>query len=181
MEEHIVYLGLGSNLGNRLSNLKAAVSQFSPQLRVLDVSQVYETPPWGFTDQPHFLNQAVKAATYESAQALLQHLKRLEIALGRQPGFKNGPRKIDIDILMYDDLVVSTPPLVLPHDQIQNRAFVLVPLNDLAPDLRHPVLKKTVRELLAAVDSSQIKVHVREAREKASPVAEEEHDGTETA
>ena len=156
MEKHIVYLSLGTNLGNRLANLKAAISNLTPQLNVLKKSPVYETPPWGHTDQPDFLNQVVKAETYEQPEALIAHLKRLEVALGRLPSFQNGPRLIDIDILFYDDLVLDTPPLVIPHPHLHERAFVLVPLNDLAPELVHPVLKKTVSELLSACDSTGI-------------------------
>jgi len=157
MEEHIVYLALGTNLGKREANLKSAISNLTPQLQVLAKSPVYETPPWGYADQPEFLNQVIKAQTYESPEPLLKHLKRLESALGRQPGLQNGPRLIDIDILFYDDLVLNSPPLVIPHPHVHERAFVLVPLNDIAPDLEHPLLKKTVRELLASVDTAGIK------------------------
>jgi len=181
MDEHVVYLSLGSNMGNRAANLKAAVGQLTPQLRVLSVSKIYETPPWGFTDQPHFLNQVVKAETYETPEALLSHLKRLELALGREPNFKNGPRKIDIDILLYDDLVLNTPPLVIPHGNMQDRAFVLVPLNELAPDLVHPVLKKSVRELLAGVDSTQIRVYERTSRKASVARTGDDHGGIESA
>lgn len=159
MEKHIVYLALGTNLGNRLANLKAAISNLTPQLNVLKKSPVYETPPWGHTDQPAFLNQVIKAETYEQPEPLIGHLKRLEVALGRLPSFQNGPRLIDIDILFYDDLVLDSPALVIPHARLHERGFVLVPLNDIAPDLEHPVLKKTVRELLAACDTAGIQAY----------------------
>jgi 2-amino-4-hydroxy-6-hydroxymethyldihydropteridine diphosphokinase len=115
-------------------------------------SQVYETPPWGYEDQPKFLNQAVKATTYLDPEPLLKHLKRLEAALGRNVSFQNGPRLIDIDILFYDDLVLNTPSLVIPHPRLHERGFVLRPLMDIAPDLVHPVHKKSVRELAALCD-----------------------------
>ena len=157
MENHIVYLALGSNLDDRLANLKQAITSLSPQMEVKAKSRVYETPPWGYADQPMFLNQVIKANTYLEFEPLLKHIKRLEIALGRKPSFKNGPRLIDIDILFYDDLVLNTASLVIPHPHMHERGFVLLPLMDIAPDLVHPVLKKSVREMTAACDVSGIR------------------------
>jgi 2-amino-4-hydroxy-6-hydroxymethyldihydropteridine diphosphokinase len=145
--EHIVYLSLGSNVGNRADNLKQAIASLSPQLDVKAKSKVYETPPWGYTNQGKFLNQAVKAKTYLEPLPLLKHLKRLETALGREETFQYGPRVIDLDILFYDDLLLGTPALTIPHPNLHERGFVLMPLMDIAPDLYHPVMKKTVREL----------------------------------
>lgn len=156
--EHIVYLALGSNMGNRLANLKAAINNLTPQLAVKSRSSIYETPPWGFTEQAEFLNQVVMAETYLQPQALLGHLKRLETALGRVPNFQNGPRLIDIDILFFDDLVLDTPPLVIPHPRLPERPFVLVPLAEIAPDFVHPTLGKSIHELLNKVDRSDIKL-----------------------
>lgn len=156
MKEHIVYLALGSNLDNRLANLKQAVSALSPQMEVKAKSDVYETLPWGYEDQPKFLNQVIKAKTYLGPGPLLKHLKRLEIALGRQESFPNGPRLIDMDILLYDDLVLNTPSLVIPHPRLHERGFVLLPLMDIDPDLVHPVNKKSVREMVALSDVSGI-------------------------
>src|SRR5688572_12183926 len=147
MKEHIVYLALGTNLGDRLANLKQAISSLTPQLEVRLKSQVYETPPWGFEDQPKFLNQVIKANTYLDPEPLLKHLKRLEVALGRKESFPNGPRLIDIDILFYDDLVLDRPSIVIPHPRLQERGFVLLPLMEIAPNLVHPVSKKTVRDM----------------------------------
>lgn len=149
MKEHIVYLALGTNLGDRLANLKQAIASLTPQLDVKAKSHVYETPPWGFADQPKFLNQVVKAKTYLDPEPLLKHLKRLEVALGRKESFPNGPRLIDIDILFYNSLVLEKPSLVIPHPRLQERGFVLLPLMDIAPDLVHPVNKKTIREMAA--------------------------------
>jgi 2-amino-4-hydroxy-6-hydroxymethyldihydropteridine diphosphokinase len=154
--EHIVYLALGSNMGNRLANLKNAVSHLTPQMSVKKKSPVYETPPWGYADQPAFLNQVVMAETYMEPEPLLGHLKRLETALGRVVSFQNGPRLIDIDILFYDDAILDSPPLVIPHPRLHQRAFVLVPLNDIASDFVHPVLGKQVGELLLDVDRLNI-------------------------
>jgi 2-amino-4-hydroxy-6-hydroxymethyldihydropteridine diphosphokinase len=149
---HTVYLALGSNLGSRHENLKEAMAALSPQLEIKAKSHIYETPPWGYEDQPRFLNQVLKAQTYLQPEPLLKHLKRLEIALGRKISFQNGPRRIDIDLLLYDDLVMNTPSLTIPHPRMHERGFVLLPLMDIAPDLVHPVTKKTVREMVASCD-----------------------------
>jgi 2-amino-4-hydroxy-6-hydroxymethyldihydropteridine diphosphokinase len=153
---HTVYLALGTNLGNRLANLKAAMAALPPQMTVRAKSSVYETPPWGYTEQGAFLNQVVKVKTYLEPEPLLKHLKLLEVALGRVSNFQNGPRLIDLDILFYDDIVLNTPLLVIPHPRLHERGFVLVPLNDIAPNLKYPGFRKTVSELLANCDTSGI-------------------------
>lgn len=155
--DHTVYLALGSNIGNRLANLRQAVASLSPQLEVKKKSRVYETPPWGYEDQPLFLNMAVMAKTYLEPEPLLKHLKRLEVALGRQETFRNGPRLIDIDILFYDALVLQTPTLTIPHPRLHERGFVLAPLMDIAQELEHPVLGKTIWEIIAYVDVKGIR------------------------
>lgn len=157
MVNHIIYLALGSNLDDRLANLKQAITSLSPQMEVKAKSRVYETPPWGYAEQPMFLNQVIKANTYLEFEPLLKHIKRLEIALGRKPSFKNGPRLIDIDILFYNDLVLNTSSLVIPHPHMHERGFVLLPLMDIAPDLVHPVHKKSVREMIKSCDVSDIR------------------------
>lgn len=154
--DHDIFLALGTNLGDRLANLRAALRSLPPDVQPVSVSRVFETPPWGFADQSAFLNMAVKATTCLSPESLLSTLKQIEVQLGREPGFRWGPRLIDLDILFYDNLILDTPLLIIPHPRLHERAFVLVPLADVAPDLVHPVLCKTVRELLADVDSSQI-------------------------
>jgi 2-amino-4-hydroxy-6-hydroxymethyldihydropteridine diphosphokinase len=150
METHIVYLALGSNLGDRLENLRQAVVSLSPQMEVKAKSHIYETPPWGYEDQPKFYNQVIKADTYLQPEPLLRHLKRLEVALGRQPNFRNGPRLIDLDLLFYNQLVLETPVLTVPHPHLHERGFVLLPLMDIAPEFVHPVLKKNVREMTSS-------------------------------
>lgn len=156
MDNHTVYLALGSNLGDRRENLRQAVASLPPQMVVKAKSNIYETPPWGYENQPMFLNQAVKAETYLDPQPLIKHLKRLETALGRRETFQNGPRTIDIDILFYDNLVLESPVLTLPHPRLHERAFVLLPMTDIAPDLVHPVTHKTIRELAASCNLSGI-------------------------
>ncbi|HMB21250.1 MAG TPA: 2-amino-4-hydroxy-6-hydroxymethyldihydropteridine diphosphokinase [Anaerolineales bacterium] len=156
MKEHIVYLALGSNLGDRLANLKEAIASLTPQMDVKAKSPVYETPPWGVTDQPKFLNQVIRVKTYLQPEPLLKHLKRLEVALGRKESVPNGPRLIDLDILFYDDLVMYSAALTIPHPRLQERAFVLVPLMELDPELVHPVNRKTVREMLTACSAEGI-------------------------
>jgi 2-amino-4-hydroxy-6-hydroxymethyldihydropteridine diphosphokinase len=153
---HITYLGLGSNMGDRLSNLQAAISALEPKVRPMECSPVYETPPWGYLDQPNFLNQVVKAETDLSPGDLLTYLKEIEKDLGRQDTFLYGPRKIDMDIIFFDDTVIDSPPITIPHPRMDNRGFVLLPLADLAPELKHPVLEVSVQDLLAQVEVGDI-------------------------
>lgn len=152
-----VFLALGTNLGDRLANLRAALDALPPDVRLISRSHVYETPAWGYEDQPAFLNMAVKSETGLSPAALLARLKQLETDLGRKPSFRWGPRLIDIDILVYGDLVLNSPGLIIPHPRLQERGFVLVPLADVAREWRHPVLDKTVGQLLAEVNASGVK------------------------
>jgi 2-amino-4-hydroxy-6-hydroxymethyldihydropteridine diphosphokinase len=148
---HTVYLGLGSNLGDRAAALRAAVDALAPEVAVARVSSAYDTAPQLVADQPRFLNAAVAGRTALDPVALLRHVKRVEAALGRVPGPRYGPRAVDIDLLLVDDLVLLTPELTLPHPRLPERAFALVPLAEIAPALRHPVLGATVAELAAVV------------------------------
>lgn len=143
-------------MGDRAANLRAAIESFAPAIRVTGESSIYETPPWGYTDQPAFLNMVVKAETELEPQALLPFLKELEARLGRLESFRYGPRSIDLDILFYDELVLKEPGLVIPHARLHQRGFVLMPLQELAPDLVHPVLKKSISEMLQGVDTQDI-------------------------
>jgi 2-amino-4-hydroxy-6-hydroxymethyldihydropteridine diphosphokinase len=152
----VIYLGLGSNLGDRAANLRAAVRALPPEVSVVVESAVYETPPWGVEDQPGFLNMALKAETNLLPAALRDHVKRIERRVGRTETFRWGPRVIDIDILLYDDRIVDTRKLVIPHAQMHKRPFVLVPLVSIAPDVVHPALGLSMRELLQYVDTTGI-------------------------
>jgi 2-amino-4-hydroxy-6-hydroxymethyldihydropteridine diphosphokinase len=147
-----IYLALGSNLGDRMSNLTAAVQRLSAKLTIKKLSSVYETEPVYFKEQPLYLNAALSAVTELEPSALFGFVKSIEIDLGRQPSFRNAPRLIDIDILFYGDRIIETPELIIPHPGIAERAFVLVPLAEIAPKIVHPVLRKRVSELLAVAE-----------------------------
>jgi 2-amino-4-hydroxy-6-hydroxymethyldihydropteridine diphosphokinase len=147
---HRVFIGLGTNLGDRLANLQAAIQSLLPKVHLSAVSPIYETPPWGVLDQPDFLNQVIEAETELYPSELLKFLKQIEKQLGRVASVRYGPRLIDLDILLYDEWILDLPDLTIPHPQMENRAFVLFPLANLAPDLRHPVSGKTIQQLLDA-------------------------------
>ena len=149
------YLGLGSNLGNRQDNLDKALNLLSQRLQVRQVSSIYDTEPVGNVNQPRFLNSVCQVHTRLAPTELLALAKGIELKLGRARGKSNAPRPIDIDILFYDDQVIETPELVIPHPRLAERAFVLIPLDEIAPDLVHPVSGKTIRELLQGVTETQ--------------------------
>ena len=153
-----IYLSLGSNLGDRAANLRAAILALPDcGVKVLRVSPVYETEPVENTAQAWFLNLVVEAETELFPLQLLARTARIERALGRVRTIPKGPRTIDIDILLYGSAVVSSAKLQVPHPRMTDRRFVLAPLADLAPDLRHPVLRKKIRELLAAAPEQALK------------------------
>jgi GTP cyclohydrolase-4 len=153
---HKVYLGLGANLGDRQSNLLQALHHIRAQASIEKVSSCYETGPVGYLNQPNFLNIACLITTELSPGDLLRFLKQIEKRMGRQSSFRNAPRPIDIDILFYDDLVLESPELTIPHPALVERAFVLVPLGEIAPDLVHPTMKLAVAELLKRVNTEGV-------------------------
>jgi 2-amino-4-hydroxy-6-hydroxymethyldihydropteridine diphosphokinase len=147
-----IYLGLGSNLGDRMGNMTSAVERLSQKITIKKPSSIYETEPVYYKEQPLYLNAVLSAVTELDPFELLRFVKSIESDLGRQPSFRNAPRTIDIDILFYGDQVVETQEITIPHPRIAERAFVLVPLAEIAPRLVHPLLQKRVSELLAVVE-----------------------------
>lgn len=153
---HTVYLALGSNLGDRQAHLAQAIQHLRAIMEVESVSSIYETLPIGYVEQPAFLNLVCRGKTQVTAEHLLKELKALEIILGRVPSFQNGPRLIDIDILFYDHRSLVQEHLIIPHPRMHERAFVLVPLAEIAPEIVDPVSGKSVRELLAAISQAGV-------------------------
>jgi 2-amino-4-hydroxy-6-hydroxymethyldihydropteridine diphosphokinase len=153
-EKVLAYLSLGSNMGDRQGNLERAIDLLSQRLKVTSVSSIYDTEPVGDINQPRFLNLACQVHTRLAPEALLALAKGIESKLGRT-GKSGAPRPIDIDILFYGDQIVRTPELTIPHPKLTRRAFVLVPMAEIAPNFSHPVSGKTVSELLAEVTETQ--------------------------
>jgi|KBSMisStaDraftv2_1062788.scaffolds.fasta_scaffold654887_1 2-amino-4-hydroxy-6-hydroxymethyldihydropteridine diphosphokinase len=154
-----IYLSLGSNIGDREANLRKAVEQLASQdMRVLHTSRIYETEPVDYVDQAWFLNQVVEAETALFPMQLLTRVGRVERELGRKRTVRKGPRTIDIDILFYGAAVVETTRLEIPHPRIAERRFVLVPLAELAPDLRHPVTHRTIRQMLESAPPAVVRL-----------------------
>jgi len=151
-----VFLALGTNLGEREVNLAQALEELSSLIIISKVSSIYETPPWGVTDQPAFLNQVLAAETSLNPLELLKAVKDIEAQMGRVASVRYGPRLIDIDILLYGDTVLDTTALTLPHPRMRERAFVLVPLLEIAPDLVLPGSGERLTDLLAGLDQSGI-------------------------
>jgi 2-amino-4-hydroxy-6-hydroxymethyldihydropteridine diphosphokinase len=155
MDSVAVYLGLGANMGEKQENLQKALDYISQRMRIEKKSSIYDAAPMENTNQPRFLNMACQATTSVPANMLLFLIKGIEAKLGRLPGPLNGPRIIDIDILLYGDSVINTPDLKVPHPRMAEREFVLAPLSEIAPDVIHPVAKKTIMELYEAVKGKQ--------------------------
>jgi 2-amino-4-hydroxy-6-hydroxymethyldihydropteridine diphosphokinase len=152
---NLVYLSLGANVGDRAGHIREAITRLGSVGCVVAVSSFYETEPVEFTDQAWFLNLAVALETTEMPNPLMTALLSIEQEMGRQRTREKGPRTIDIDILLFGDLIMDSQKLTIPHPAMQHRRFVLEPLAEIAPEARHPVIGKTVRELFAALPAGQ--------------------------
>jgi 2-amino-4-hydroxy-6-hydroxymethyldihydropteridine diphosphokinase len=151
----LVYLALGANLGDRSANLQQALQALAQEIQIKAVSPVYETEPAYVLDQPRFYNLAIQGETTLSPLHTLAFLKQLEAELGRAPSIRFGPRLIDLDLLFYDQVLLDSPELIIPHPRLQERAFVLVPLNDLAHEFVHPRLGLTIGQLLEQLPAEE--------------------------
>ena len=154
---HVAYIGIGSNVGDKLSNCKKAISEILnvDRHKLLAKSSLFKTQPVGYTSQDWFVNGVIKIETDLEAPELLHTLKTIESQMGRSESFRWGPRIIDLDILFFDDLEIRTEDLQVPHPLIQNRQFVLIPLVEIDPNLVHPVFKKTIQSLLTHLKEDQ--------------------------
>ncbi len=155
---HTIYLALGSNMGERKENIKKAILFVSDKVQILKTAHLYESKAVGYEDQPNFLNTVVEGETALLPEDLLNFIKEVEKKVGRVETFHWGPRVIDIDIIFYDDLIFKNEILEIPHKEIPERDFVLVPLCEIAPDLVHPVLKKTIKALAESMTEAEMSI-----------------------
>jgi 2-amino-4-hydroxy-6-hydroxymethyldihydropteridine diphosphokinase len=162
----VVYLALGANLGDRERNLAVALRRLEPLVRIEAVSSLYETDPVP-EGQPPYLNAACRAVTGLQPRALLRHLQEVERELGRRAGERRGPRPIDIDLLLYGETVIEEAGLCIPHRELPARSFVLIPLAEIAPDVRHPTIGRTIGALAEAADGSGVRLRQKAGWESA--------------
>ena len=156
MSDERVFIALGTNIGDRLANFQTAKAMLPESVEIVQESSVYETEPWGYADQPDFLNQVIEVRTSLEPIELLTTLKGIEKVMGRQNTIRNGPRIIDLDILFYGQHVIHENTLHIPHPELHKRAFVLVPLVEIAPDFIHPVRGKPVKAFLSDIDTAGV-------------------------
>lgn len=153
---HTVFLGMGANIGERQHNLARALQQLATIVTIQKVSSLYETEPVGYLDQPPFLNLACQGSTTLDPVSLLTALKEIETQMGRLPSFRNAPRPIDIDILLYNQLQVQLPQLTIPHPRMHERAFVLIPLAEIAPLVIEPTSGQTIQHLATQISTKGV-------------------------
>lgn len=153
-----IYLGMGSNIGDKVANLKQGVKELRhANIHINAISSLYETAPVGYLDQDNFYNIVLKAQTDKTPEELLVCLKKIENDMGRKKTVRFGPRNIDIDILLYEGVLVNQENLIIPHERMAERAFVMVPLSEIAPKVIHPILLKSVNEIANDLDQAGIK------------------------
>jgi len=153
---NLAYLSLGSNIGDRETHVRDAIARLAEEGRVVAVSSFYETEPVEVTDQAWFLNCAVALETTDTPEQLMAALLKIERDMGRQRVQRKGPRTVDLDILLFGDAIIDSPDLTIPHPAMHQRRFVLAPLAEIAPDLRHPSLNQTIRQLLKSLPEGQM-------------------------
>ncbi len=155
----LVYLSLGSNIGEKIYYINQAISMINKidGTNITAISSIYNTPPIGYTEQDFFLNCAVEIMTTLTPIQLLHQIQSIEKTLGRERTIKWGPRSIDIDIIFFDQLIINEPDIQIPHPHLQDRAFVMLPLNDINSEFLHPYYKKTVRELLSQLPTEELR------------------------
>ena len=155
MIENTVFIGVGTNLENRQKNVATALKKIKTFINIEKTSSIYETQPVDYEDQGWFLNLVVQGTTKLNAGDLLENLKEIEISMGRKQTFNKGPRIIDLDILLYSDLILTGKNLIIPHPEMHKRSFVLTPLNEIAPGYFHPKLKKNICSLFAELKQAE--------------------------
>jgi 2-amino-4-hydroxy-6-hydroxymethyldihydropteridine diphosphokinase len=174
MKVSTVYIGLGSNLGDRVAHLREAVQRLSAIVKIEKASRLYVAAPLGYVRDDAFINAVVQGKTTLKPMELLEMMQAIEAAMGRRSGVQFGPRQIDLDMLFYDAVQIETRKLTIPHPLLAQRAFVLRPLAEIAPNLMHPVLYYTVSQLLQdAEDANQVKVFQAETISSVRPELQE--------
>ena len=157
----MIALGLGSNIGDREGYIRRAVEELSGKFSIIKVSDIYKTKAWGEENQPDFLNACLTAETDMSSEEILEIVKSIETELGRTESYRWGPREIDIDILLLDNQQINSQRLIIPHPELANRAFVLVPLTQIAPDLIDPRTNQSIAELVESNDISGVRLYMQ--------------------